>query len=98
VLEGAPVIGGLRGEPRHHFCPGCMSWMFTRMPVVGFVNVRPTMLDDASWFSPFVETYLSERLPWASTPAVHGFQAFPAFEDWARLSEAYAAQAEPPVA
>lgn len=40
--------------------------MFTRIePEIGFVNVRATMLDDPSWFAPFVETYTSEALPWA---------------------------------
>jgi hypothetical protein len=52
VTEGSPVIGGLRGpDLKHHFCPQCMSWMFTRFAIPdfeGFVNVRPTMFDDAS--------------------------------------------------
>jgi hypothetical protein len=40
-----------------------------------FVNLRPTMLDDPSWFTPFIETSTSEKLPWATTPAVHSFAA-----------------------
>ena len=31
-----------------------------------FVNLRPTMLDDTSWFAPFVETFTGEKLPWAA--------------------------------
>jgi hypothetical protein len=93
VTQGEPVAGGLRRGTRHFFCPDCMSWMFTRPEGIDFfVNLRPTMLDDASWFSPFVETYRSERLPWARTPAVHGYDTFPPFEDYERLTAAFAEQ------
>jgi hypothetical protein len=95
VTQGAPVIGGLHGDAAHHyFCPHCMSWMFTR--AVGldwFVNVRATMLDDASGFTPFLETFTSEKLPWATTPAVHSFETFPDFEAYGDLTKAYAEQA-----
>ena len=34
-----------------------MSWMFTRPEGMDwFVNLRPTMLDDPSWFEPLIET------------------------------------------
>ena len=29
VKTGEPVIGGLHGNPRHFFCPHCLSWMFS---------------------------------------------------------------------
>lgn len=94
VTQGEPVIGGLHGDAvRHHHCPHCKSWMFTR--IVGmdfFVNVRPTMLDDSSWFVPFIESYTSEKLPWASTPAVHRFDAAPALEDYDGLLREFAAR------
>jgi len=91
VTKGEPVIGGLHGEIRHYFCSHCMSWMFTRPPGMDwFVNLRPTMLDDPSWFKPFIETYTSEKLPWASTPAVHSFETFPAFEAYAGLTKEFA--------
>lgn len=94
VTKGEPVIGGLHGEIRHYFCPYCMSWMFTRPPGMDWlVNLRATMLDDPSWFKPFIETYTSEKLSWASTPAVHSFEAFPAMEDYARLMKEFAEQA-----
>jgi hypothetical protein len=94
VTQGEPVIGGLHGPTRHYFCPYCMSWMFTRPEGLDWlVNLRPTMLDDPRWFVPFLETMTSEKLPWASTPAVHSFEKFPDFEDWARLTEEYAKQA-----
>lgn len=28
-------------------------------------NVRATLLDDPSWFVPFIETVVGEKLPWA---------------------------------
>ena len=94
VVQGEPVIGGLHGATRHFFCPHCMSWMFTRMEGLDwFVNLRATMLDDPSWFTPFIETWTREKLPWAATPAVHSFAALPAFEDFEGLMKDYAEQA-----
>lgn len=94
VTQGEPVIGGLHGEARHYFCPHCMSWMFTRPAGMDFfVNMRATMLDDRAWFSPFIETYSSERLPWATTPAAHSYATFPPMEALEDLLQAYAATA-----
>ena len=91
VTEGEPVIGGLHGEHRHFFCSHCMSWVFTRPHGVDhLVNVRATMFDDVSWFVPFIESYTSEKLPWASTPARRSFEKFPAMEDYAGLLTDYA--------
>lgn len=91
VTEGEPVIGGLHGATRHYFCPYCMSWMFTRAEGLDwFVNVRATMLDDPSDFRPFVETWTSEGLPWAKTPAVHSYEALPTMEDYERLTREFA--------
>jgi hypothetical protein len=70
-----------------------MSWMFTRPEGFDmFVNVRPTMLDDATWFSPFIETFTSEKLTWATTPAVHSYETFPPFDAYETLTRDYAAQ------
>jgi hypothetical protein len=97
VTKGEPVIGGLHGVHRHYFCPHCMSWMFTRPHGLDqLVNLRSTMLDDASWFVPFIETCTNERLPWATTPAVHRFEAFPPMADYAGLVAEYAQQAAKP--
>jgi hypothetical protein len=91
VTKGEPVIGGLHGATRHYFCPHCMSWMFTRPQGLDFfVNLRATMLDDVSWFVPFIETMTREKLAWVTTPAVHSFEAFPAFDEYADLTKAYA--------
>ena len=99
VTKGEPVIGGLHGATRHYFCPHCMSWMFTRAEGFDwFVNLRATMLDDAtSRFTPYIETWTSEKLPWATTPAVHSFEKVPDFEEFERLAEEYAQRAAKPV-
>jgi hypothetical protein len=95
VTKGEPVIGGLHGASRHYFCPYCMSWMFTRPEGMDwFVNLRPTMLDDPSWFTPFIETWTSEKLPWATTPAAHSFKTMPAFDEYEGLTEEYAQHTE----
>ncbi|HEV2533153.1 GFA family protein [Phenylobacterium sp.] len=79
VIQGEPVIGALHApEVHHYYCPWCMSWMFTRPQALSwFVNVRSTLLDDARWTTPFMETMASEKLPWVKTPAVHSFAQFP---------------------
>lgn len=93
VIAGEPVIGGLHGtDAQHHHCDWCKSWVFTRAPVAqGFVNVRPTMLGAHDWATPFVETFTSEGLPWAKTPAKHSFREFPAIEEFGALMAEYAA-------
>lgn len=92
VTAGEPVIGGLHGEAQHFFCGWCMTWMFTRLEGMPFVNVRPTMLDVTGWFAPFVETWTSEALPWATLGAPRAYPSFPPIEDYARLVEEYAAR------
>jgi len=92
VLKGEPVIGGLHGVHRHYFCSYCMSWAFTRPEgAENFVNVRATLLDDPSWFSPFVEVCTAEKLPWATTPAVHSYAGTPGYEEFVPLVKEYAA-------
>ena len=94
VTHGAPVIGGLHGATRHYCCGYCMSWLFTRPEGLdAFVNVRATMLDDAAWFVPFIETMTCEKLPWAETPAVHRFEGFPVGEAFPALVAGYVAWA-----
>ncbi|MBD9373220.1 GFA family protein [Rhizobium sp. ARZ01] len=92
VTEGEPVIAGANKEAGHHFCPDCMTWMFTRTPGLDFfVGVRPTMLEDTGWYSPFIETCTNAKLPWAKTPAAHSYDTFPAMEEFDGLIAAYAA-------
>lgn len=94
VIAGDPAVAGASAEAGHHFCPDCMTWMFTRPAGFDFfVNVRPTMLDETGWYSPFIETYTSEKLAWAQTPAAHSYEKFPPMEDYEKLIGAYAASA-----
>jgi hypothetical protein len=94
VFVGEPAIGGMHApELQHFFCPHCMTWMFTRPAGMGFVNLRPTMLDDATWFRPFMETYASTRLAFAETGAVRSFDTFPPMEEVPGLLADYAAWA-----
>ena len=92
VTQGEPVIGGLHGPAiRHHFCPHCMSWLFTRIEGMDFfVNLRATMLDDTGWYTPFIETCTAERLPWATTPARHSYARVPPEAAFPRLLAEYA--------
>lgn len=93
VTAGEPVIGGTHGDDVHHYhCPHCKSWMFSRMTgMEWFVNVRSTMLDDASWYAPFAETYTSVKFPWAKTGAVHAYEEFPPMEAYEGLMKEFAA-------
>ncbi|MGE0846128.1 MAG: GFA family protein [Flavobacteriaceae bacterium] len=93
VTKGETVIGGMREDPKHHFCPVCMSWMFSRPDAVPhLIFLRPTMLDEHHWVAPFVECCTSERMPWAVTPARHSYEQFPPMEDYPGLIEAFQAQ------
>jgi hypothetical protein len=91
ITLGKPVIGGLHGATRHYFCPHCLSWLFTRPEGMDeFVNIRATMMDDAQSFSPFIETYTDEKLPWATTPVVHSFKKFPSADNFPALLSEFA--------
>lgn len=91
IVKGEPVVGGQRGpELAHFFCADCMTWIFTRVEGVDdFVNVRPTMLSDPSWFVPFIETMTREKLTWATTPATHRFEGFPSTDEYMELMAAF---------
>ena len=96
VTEGAPVLGG-RNRDMHHFRPACLTWLFTRPPGLDwFVNVRPSLLDDHGWFVPYVETWTSEKLPWAETPAKHSFAKVPDLPEFEPLIRAYAQEGARP--
>jgi hypothetical protein len=97
VVAGEPVIGGLHGDSHHYCCPHCKSWMFTRTEGMDeFVNIRPTMLDRHEWFVPFMETWTDEKLPWATTPAVHSFGKLPDLAAFPALIQAYAQEGARP--
>ena len=92
VVKGQTVVGGLHGDQsQHHHCDWCKCWLLTRvLPEQGFVNVRPSVLQEHQWFEPFIETQTAEKLPWASTPAKHSFARFPALDAYPGLIAEYA--------
>jgi hypothetical protein len=92
VIRGEPVLGGLHGQTRHYFCGYCMSWMFTQADAIaGLTNIRTPLLDDGRWTEPFIETFTSEKLAWATTPAVHSYATFPSVGEYGGLMAAYKA-------
>ena len=91
VTQGEPAIGGLHGPDRHHHCPHCKSWLFTRPEGLDFmVNVRASMLEDPTWFQPYVETSRAEGFPWAETGAKHSFPGIPDVEAFGPLVAEFA--------
>jgi len=91
VTAGETVSGGLKGDDlHHHFCPSCLSWMFTTAQAMPFVNVRASLLDDPEGLEPFIETQTAEKLSWAATPAVHSFDRFPTATAYEGLLTEYA--------
>jgi hypothetical protein len=96
VTQGEPVLGGLSRD-MHHFCPSCMTWMFTRPPGIDWlVNVRAPVLDDHLWVAPFVETFTAESFTWARTGAPHSFETMPDMAGWQALAAAFAAEGARP--
>ena len=78
-------------------CPDCASWLFTRPDGMDeLVNVRATLLADAAGFSPFMETWTADKLPWATTPAIHSFPGFPPMEAYPALLAEFAGSTAAP--
>jgi hypothetical protein len=90
LTDGEPVLGGLKAETRHYFCPSCLSWMYTRPAGMDdYVNVRSTMLDDAPDHRPFMEAFHREALPGAETGAVKRFDTVPEPHQFGELVAGY---------
>lgn len=91
VIAGETVIGGLHGgEADHHHCEFCKSWIYTKpRGNMGFVNVRATLLDDPTWFAPWLESQTAEKLPWAETGAERSFERFPEMDAYQGLIVEY---------
>jgi hypothetical protein len=96
LTQGETVRGGLgEGRLHHHHCDRCKSWLFTTFePETGVTNVRATMLDDHSWYSPFAESCTREALPWAKTGAAFSFEQFPGEADRPNVMAAFQAAQE----
>ena len=92
VTKGEPAIGALHGSSKYFYCPNCLNWLFTRPAGMdAFVNVRPTMFDVPAWSTPFIESFVSEKLPWAATSAKYSFDRFPPPDQYGKLVAEYAA-------
>ena len=78
-VTGELVTGGLRTEQReHNFCAKCLNFIFTRIKGADTrVNLRASVLDDLTWFEPFIELMTEEKLSWSSVPAVRSFTRYP---------------------
>jgi hypothetical protein len=98
AVEGATELGALRRpESQHHYCPRCKSWLYTTSPrLQGMVNFRPTMLEDASWVAPYIESWVSEKLPGVVTGAKHSFDQFPSPDQYPELMAAFAREGARP--
>ena len=99
-VKGETQIGGLhRDDSVHHYCPNCLSWLYTTSPnltAMGFLNFRPTMLEDASWVVPFIESQTAEKLPGAVTGAKRSFERWPSPQDYGHLMQEYAQEGARP--
>lgn len=98
VLEGETERGALhRPESRHHYCTRCKSWLYTTSPALGgYINFRPTMLEDASWVVPYLESCVSEKLPGVVSGAKHSFEQFPGPADYPSLAQGFAREGARP--
>lgn len=96
VLHGELVVGGLHRPHQQLFCAHCKNWIFTHPHGMDFVNIRPTMLDEYSWYEPFIEVFTSEKLPWATTSARYSFPGQPRLEQYEPLIEAFAREGSRP--
>ena len=91
VVSGQTQIGALHGDNPYHYCPSCLNWLYTGLAGAPFVNVRPAMFDVPAWSTPFIESYVGEKLPWAQTSAKHAYAKFPGMEDYGPLMAEFAA-------
>lgn len=97
VTEGEPVLGGLHGEHKQYYCEYCKSWLFTlpaQMDTI--VNVRSTILDDASWVVPFIDIETADKLPGVVTGAKMSFEGTPPMEEFTAIAAAYAQEGSRP--
>ncbi len=90
LVAGKTLVGALHGANPYHYCANCLNWLYTELSGAPFVNVRPTMFDVPSWSTPFIESYVGEKLPWAKTTARHSFEKFPEPHQYGALMEEYA--------
>jgi hypothetical protein len=92
LTKGETVLGGLKAATRHHFCPDCMSWLYTVPEGLDeFVNIRSSMFDDAADHRPFADMHRREALPGAESGAPRAYDSVPGDSEFAELMADYAA-------
>ncbi len=91
LIAGETRTGALHRENPYVYCANCLNWLYTELKSAPFVNVRSTMFDVPAWKTPFIESSVSEKLPWAATPAKHSFAKFPEPHQYGQLMAEYAA-------
>ena len=91
LLAGETLVGALHGDNPYRYCANCLNWLYTELTSAPFVNVRPGLFDVPSWSTPFIESYVSEKLPWAVTPAKHSVAMFPQAHQYGPLMAEFAA-------
>lgn len=91
LVAGKTQVGALHGANVYRYCANCLNWLYTELSSAPYVNVRSTMFDVALLSTPFIESYVSEKLPWATTPAKHRFEKFPEPRQYGALMEEFGA-------
>ena len=91
LIAGETRIGALHGDNPYVYCANCLNWLYTELTSAPFVNVRPGLFDVSAWSVPFIESYVSEKLPWATTPAKHSFEKYPEPRQYGPLMAEFAA-------
>lgn len=61
------------------------------------MNFRATMLEDASWVRPYVESNIGSKLPGVVSGALHAYAEFPPPEARAMLMEGFVKEGARPV-
>jgi hypothetical protein len=90
VVKGRPQIGALHGASQYFYCPRCLNWLYTAPAGSPFINARSSVFDVPLWSTPFIESYVSEKLPWATTAALHSFEKYPTPDRYGPLMAEYA--------
>ena len=91
LISGETRVGAMHGANPYHYCANCLNWLYTELTGAPFVNVRPGLFDVPAWSTPFIESYVSEKLAWAVTPAKHSFAKFPEPHQYGSLMAEFAA-------
>ncbi|WP_298838551.1 GFA family protein [uncultured Roseobacter sp.] len=77
---GDLIRGGLgAGGKDHYFCQSCLNFIYSQIAgAEDRINLRTSVLDDATYFEPFVEVMTDEKMSWATVPVRHSYARTPA--------------------